>query len=189
MARSIALKLGQAARTLTSGGVIAYPSEAVYGLGCDPWNPDAVARILTLKQRPLKAGLILIASNPGQLTGWIMPGPEEEQRLYTEQRQVVTWVISADPGAPDWITGGRDSVAVRLTRHGLSAALCEAAGMALVSTSANRRGHPPAKTALGVRRMFGAQIDLVLAGSTGGKRKPSEIRDARTGAVLRAGGG
>ncbi|MGI9342571.1 MAG: L-threonylcarbamoyladenylate synthase [Gammaproteobacteria bacterium] len=180
------LKIRQAAIVVRSGGVVAYPTEGVYGLGCDPGDGDAVARILELKKRPASAGLILIAADAQQLDEWIAPGAEERQRI-AAGADGITWVVTAAPDTPEWITGGRATVAVRVTHHPVAAALCAAAHTPLVSTSANRRGCPPALTALAARRTFGAEIDCVLAGPTGGRGRPSEIRDARTGTTLRAG--
>ena len=183
------LQLRRAARIIQAGGVVAYPTEAVYGLGCDPEAGEAVLRILALKQRPMHAGLILIASDWSQLDSWIAPGEQEKKRMAKAGGPALTWVVTAAPWAPAWITGGRETIAVRVTEHPVAAMLCALADSPLVSTSANRRGHRPAGSALAARRIFGAQLDLVVNGATGGLDKPSEIRDARSGKVLRQGGG
>jgi L-threonylcarbamoyladenylate synthase len=179
--------LQRAADHVRRGGVIAYPTEAVYGLGCDPAAHPAVERIVRIKGRSAGAGLILIASDLAQLEGWIAPTASERQRLDTHTAEPVTWVVTAGPRAYALLTGGRGTLAVRLTTHPLAAALCRTVAMPLVSTSANRHGRPPARTALMVRRRFGAEVDYVLGGATGGRANPSEIRDARSGAVLRRG--
>lgn len=179
------LKIRHAADIIRSGGIVAYPTEAVYGLGCDPLDREAVDTILTLKRRPERAGMILIVADADQLDGWITPDTDFS-RLATGT-EVVTWVVEAGPLTPRWITGGRKTVAVRITNHPVAAALCVAADMPIVSTSANRRACPPAANALRVRCAFGPAIDYVLPGPTGTRLQPSEIRDARTGAVLRAG--
>jgi len=95
--------------------------------------------------------------------------------------------VTADRRCPEWITGDRSTCAVRITRHPIAAALCREAGLPLVSTSANRHGQKAAASTLAVRRLFGQHVDFILPGSTGGAARPSEIRVARTGAVLRAG--
>ena len=179
------LHLRRAARILRDGGVIAYPTEAVFGLGCDPSCEAALERILAIKGRPARAGFILIAASAGQLRGWIAPTPAEQRRLASRTAQPVTWVVTAGPRATRVLTGGRATIAVRVTAHPVAAALCRAAGMPLVSTSANMHGRPPARTALAARRRFGARVDFVLPGATGSKRRPTEIRSARTGSVLR----
>jgi L-threonylcarbamoyladenylate synthase len=177
--------LRRAARVLRSGGVIAYPTEAVFGLGCDPACRAAVTRIASLKGRPSRAGFILIAAGMGQLDGWIAPTPAEQRRLAQRTSRPVTWVVTAGPRATPALTGGRKTLAIRVTAHPVAAALCRAAAMPLVSTSANIHGRPPARTALAARRRLGRRVDLVVPGATGGHDKPTEIRDARTGAVLR----
>lgn len=180
-------RLRKAGRIIREGGVIAYPTEGVYGLGCRPDDGLAVGRLLALKGRSVAAGLILIAADPGQLAPWIDPDARERERLGRDAGQAVTWVVRASPLAPQWITGGRSTVAVRLTAHPLARGLCLAAGMPLVSTSANPHGRPPAHTAAVVQRYFPRGLDYVVRGQTLGARGPSEIRIARTGEVLRPG--
>lgn len=177
----------RAVQILLRGGVVAYPTEAVFGLGCDPACEDAVRRILQTKGRPHAAGLIVIAAGWCQLAGWMAPTKEEAARLRAVTDRPTTWVVTAGAKASSLITGGRRTIAVRLTAHPIAAALCALAGRPLVSTSANRHGRQPARSALAARRWFGAQIDLVVPGAVGGHARPSEIRDARTGRVLRAG--
>ncbi len=176
----------RAAASIAAGGVVAYPTEAVYGLGCDPLDMHAVARILDLKQRPVTAGFILLAAERSQLDPYLAElSPDVEARLEGAWPGPVTFVLPAVPGLPDWLTGGRDTVAARVTSHAIAAALCRSAGMAIVSTSANRSGHPPARSSLQVRRRFPAGLDYVLGGRTGTLAGPTEIRDGLTGAVLR----
>jgi L-threonylcarbamoyladenylate synthase len=179
------VKVRSAARIVQAGGVIAYPTEGVFGLGCDPEYIDAVRRILALKHRPESAGLILIAANLEQLDGWIDPSKQQLKRLQSKPGDAVTWVVTAGPRAPQWITGGRATLAVRITHHPVAAALCRHAGAPLVSTSANRSGRAAATSTLSVRRRFGRDIDYVVPGLTGNRQRPSEIRDAATGEVLR----
>jgi len=180
------LHLRRAARIIHDGGIIAYPTEGVFGLGCDPDRHEAVLRILALKERAVAAGLILVAADRRQLDGWINPSTDEERAL-SGTGALVTWIVTADPRCPEWITGGRATCAVRMTRHPVAAALCRAAGLPLVSTSANRHGHNAATSALAVRRLFGRRVDFIMPGMTGDATGPSEIRVAGTGAVLRAG--
>lgn len=179
--------LRQAARVVLGGGVIAYPTEAVFGLGCDPGCEEALRRIVAIKGRPDRSGFILIAADPVQFEGWIAPCPEESRRIATPHAGPLTWVVTAGPRATPLLTGGRDTLAVRVIAHPLAAGICRNAAMPIVSTSANRHGRPPARTTLEVRSRLGAVVDLVVPGATGGARRPSEIRDARTGAVLRPG--
>ena len=177
-------------RVLRGGGVIAYPTEAVWGLGCDPFDEAAVMRLLAIKQRPVDKGLILVAGatravrRPARLgraaraiaprpccASW--PGPH-------------TWIVPATARVPRWITGAHDGVAVRVSAHPGGRRAVPAFGGPLVSTSANLAGEPPAFTAPNSTRRAGA-LDGVCDGETGGLRAPTAIRDAATGAELRAG--
>lgn len=172
-----------------TGGVIAYPTEAVYGLGCHPLDPQAVLRILDLKQRPMDKGVILIAADFRQVLPYVeTPTGALRRKLQSTWPGPVTWLLPARAETPRWLRGEHDTLAVRVTAHPLAAALCQAAGTALVSTSANRAGQAPARSALRVQRIFGDGVDLIVHGALGGAGRPSEIRDARTGKVLRAGG-
>lgn len=180
-------RLRRAARLIASGGVVAYPTEAVYGLGCDPWNAEAVGRILEIKRRPEHKGLILIAADPGQLDPFVEPlSPTRMSEILATWPGPVTWLLPAKPETPSWLTGRHDTLAVRVTAHPLASALCRAAGSALVSTSANRSGLAPARTALQVRLQLGGEVDYVLTGPCGGRDQPSVIRDGVTGAFVRA---
>ena len=181
-------QLRRAAQVLHAGGVIAYPTEAVYGLGCDPLDPDAVHRLLALKGRAAAKGVILIAADLDQLAPYLAPvDPEARERAEASWPGPVTWVWPARPEVPAWLTGGRDTLAVRVTDHAPSAALCHAFGGPLVSTSANRAGRAPARSPLDVRCAFPRGVDLIVHGPLGGRGRVSAIRDVRTGAVLRAG--
>ena len=177
--------LQRAARQLRQGGVIAYPTEAVYGLGCDPLNRDAVDHLLRIKQRPVEKGLILIASGFEQLKPFVEVQPDEiRQRLDESWPGPITWLLPARTATPRWLRGDHETLAVRVTAHPLAAALCTAFGGAIVSTSANTADHPPARTALQARiRCPG--VDLIVHGATGPLRRPTPIRDAVTGKVLR----
>jgi len=169
-----------------SGGLVAYPTEAVYGLGCNPKNQKAVEQLLALKGRARSKGLILIASEYEQLVSYLAPIEKEIlERCFATWPGPVTWILPANPNIPFWLTGGRNTLAVRVTAHPLSSALCSAVGHPLVSTSANLSGHLPLKTPLAVRRVFGDRIGLVLHGTLGGADRPTMIRDARTGVTLR----
>lgn len=183
-------RLVPALRCLHAGGVIAYPTEAVFGLGCDPLNAGAVARLLAIKGRSARKGLILITHHRHSLDDWLQPVPASlEEQLQASWPGPVTWVLPVRSWVPCWLTGGRDSLAVRVTAHPGAAALCRAFGGPLVSTSANRSGHPPARTALQVRCRLGGAVDVIVPGPTGGQNRPSEIRDGRSGQVLRPGSG
>jgi len=176
-----------AANLLHAGEIIAYPTEAVWGLGCDPMNWQAVVQLLDLKSRPMEKGLILIAASVDQVLPYVKPLSELEMGRISEHRELpTTWVIPASSNAPEWITGGRDSLAVRITRHPLARALCLAFGGPIVSTSANPGGRSPAATSLRVRQYFSERVHIV-EGPLGSSSKPSEIRDLETGKIFRSG--
>ena len=128
------------------GGLIAYPTEPCYGLGCDRDNRTAVLRLLRLKQRPQRKGLILIAASYRQVARYLQPLTQAQQRqLHEAGEQAVTYLMPAHHSVPRWLRGAHGTLAVRLTAHPLAAQLCRSANSALVSTSANRSGQRPAK--------------------------------------------
>jgi L-threonylcarbamoyladenylate synthase len=178
----------KAADILLEGGVIAYPTEGVYGLGCIPQEADAVMRILAIKSRSLSAGLILISPNYALLEAWLQPSARELKAMQTKSTQPITWVVTANPTTPDWLTGGRPTLAVRISTHPIVGALCAATASALVSTSANRAGRPAARSALRAHKSLGSSVDYVLSGSLGDTSGASEIRVAQDDRVLRPAG-
>ena len=179
-------RLRLAARVIAGGGLIAYPTEAVYGLGCDPWNRAAVMRLLALKRRDPAKGLILIAARPEQLAPFVawLP-PQHMAGILASWPGPHTWLLPVRPETPHWLSGRFDTLAVRVTNHPLAAGLCRTYGGAIVSTSANVAERPPARSAFGVRRGLPGGPDLILVGACAGADRPSSIRDGRTGRVLR----
>jgi len=181
-------ELRHAVAVLNRGGVIAYPTEGCYGLGCDPRRPGAVQRILRLKRRSWRQGLILIAGRWEHLVPWVDSG--DGQAVARARRGWPgphTWLLAARRGVPRRVRGEHETIAVRITAHPLAAALCRHCHHPIVSTSANRHGRPPALTAAQVRAQFGDGVDHILAGPLGGLAGPTSIRDARTGQTLRTG--
>jgi L-threonylcarbamoyladenylate synthase len=179
-------QLHEAAQCVRAGGLVAYPTEAVYGLGCDPGNRTAVERLLRLKRRSAAKGLILIAADGPQLAPWVQwLDPPRMTEILATWPGPCTWVLPAASRTPRWLTGGRDTLAVRVTAHPIAAALCRTCGTALVSTSANLAGRSPARSPLQVRLHCPA-IDYILHGPLGGLARPSIIRDGATGRLIRA---
>jgi len=175
----------QAVKALQQGEVIAYPTEAIFGLGCDPWDEEAVLDLLELKQRPWQKGLILIASDFNQLNEFVAPlSAEQLSQVEATWPGPVTWVLPARDSTPDYLTGAHNTIAVRVTAHPVAAELCRAAGKALVSTSANITGLAPAKTHQQVRWQL-PEITTIVNGLCGNADQPSQIRDVQTGAILR----
>jgi L-threonylcarbamoyladenylate synthase len=173
------------AHYLRHGGIIAYPTESCFGLGCDPRNRKSVKRLLRLKGRPQHKGLILIASTMQQLTPYAVAfGKAQKQKLAATWPGAHTWLVPAAKDCPVWLTGHHKTIAVRVTAHALSASLCRSSGMALVSTSANRSGGKPAKTTRECYKLFGTQVKLIR-GFVGKARKPSTIQDLASGKIIR----
>ncbi|SDI58366.1 L-threonylcarbamoyladenylate synthase [Pseudomonas panipatensis] len=173
------------AKVVRDGGVIAYPTEAVWGLGCDPWNEDAVYRLLAIKARPVEKGLILVADNIRQFDFLLADLPQEWQdRLGGTWPGPNTWLVPHQNRLPEWITGEHTSVALRVSAHPLVRELCALTGP-LVSTSANPAGRPAARTRLRIEQYFRGELDGVLGGALGGRRNPSLIRDLISGRVVR----
>jgi L-threonylcarbamoyladenylate synthase len=176
--------LAHAAYIIKQGGIVAYPTESCYGLGCHPRNRQAIRRLIRIKKRPQHKGLILVAADFSQLQPYVAdispdilatwPGPH-------------TWLLPATPYVLAEILGQHPRVAVRVTDHAPAAELCRAAGTAIVSTSANRSGQRPAKTYRETLWRLGESVDFVLPGRTGKQSRPSAIVDAVTHDVIRAG--
>jgi len=181
-------RLQRALRALRAGGVIAYPTEAVFGLGCEPMSQQAVRRLLALKARSWTKGLILVAAEPEQLAPYLaaVPAPLRQRALATWPGPV-TWLWPASARVPSWIRGRSRRVAVRVSAHPWVRALCLGYGGPLVSTSANHAGALPARSALATRARFPGALSALLAGPLGGAERPSEIRDLANGRVLRPG--
>lgn len=171
---------------LKEGGVIAYPTESCYGLGCDPRNRRAVMKILRLKGRPQRKGLILIGADFSQLRPYVASLSDEQwQQISLGWPGPVTWLLPATSATPVWLRGRHRSLAVRVTAHPIAAHLCRMLGMALVSTSANRSGQRSARSDRECARLFGDEI-LTLPGQIGRRKRPSTIMDLLTGEAIRA---
>lgn len=174
-----------AARNLISKGkIIAYPTEAVYGLGCDPFNQHAVETLLALKQRSVEKGLIVLISDWSQLPSLIGVIPENAlARVRGTWPGPITWIFPKSPIIPEWVSGIYPSIAIRMTSHPIARELCVAGP--LISTSANISGHDPAVDLAGICSQFPFGIDALLSGPLGGLNKPSAIYDVLTGHQLR----
>jgi len=178
-----------ATKIFKQGGIIAYPTEAVFGLGCDPNNDSAIKTLLAIKQRSVDKGLILLASDYSQLQPYI-----DEQVISAEQLiqikarwpAAITQIMPAKAKISPLLTGGRNTIAVRITDHVDVVALCQRTQQAIISTSANISGQQTAKTWQQVTQQFGEQVDYLIKGKTLGLAQPSQIIDALSGKVLRS---
>lgn len=176
----------RAADALLGGGVIAYPTEGVFGLGCLPDDLAAIERLLYIKQRDAAKGLILIAAAPAQLRGWA-DATQLERLPVPHPQQPITWIVRPTDIVPALVTGNHAGLAVRITSNPVAAAICDAVGMPVTSTSANIAGQPVARNAYVLRRKFRHLVDFIVPGDCGPAMGPSEIRDLESGAVLRQG--
>ena len=178
-------QLRQAIKITRAGGIIAYPTEAVFGLGCDPLDIDAVKQICSMKQRSIDKGLILIVSSIDQATPYTSASNAQLKKLLSKTRKPTTWIFPASHHCPLWISGKHDSVAIRLTQHPVASQLCTYAGHALVSTSANISHRLPLRKAREIQRIFGSSVNMILHDEIGDQSQPSEIRDSCSGKKLR----
>jgi len=168
-------------------GVIAYPTEAVFGLGCLPFSIKAIQRILQMKNRPWQKGLILVASDVAQVEPFVDENYHDLLVCFDEYPDFpVTWLLPKSDIVLPIVCGSHDKIAIRLSKHPEVQALCDEAQSAIVSTSANRAGYPEMKRTEEVRNKMANQLDLVVAGAVGGYDRPSKIIDAQTQKVLRA---
>ncbi|WP_125783213.1 Sua5/YciO/YrdC/YwlC family protein [Pseudoalteromonas rubra] len=178
-----------AVEALQQGGLICYPTEAIFGLGCDPDNEQAVYALLALKDRPVEKGLILIADNFAQCLPYVDDSkiPQDKRaEIFSSWPGPVTWLLPVKASAPEWVTGGNPSIAIRVTDHPVVKELCQAFGKPIVSTSANFSGEEPAKTLAEAQAAFGDRVAFYQAGELGKQTSPSQIRDALSGKVIRS---
>lgn len=178
--------LNAAISCLNQGLVIAYPTEAVYGFGCDPFNLGAVQRLLAIKTRSIEKGLILVASEWSQIETLIEPIPPPcLTQIKSTWPGPYTWVFPASVHVPDWIKGRHSTVALRISDHPIVRELCHAFSSPLVSSSANREGELSLRDTRSVEIMFGKQIDFIVPGKVSGQANPTMIRNAITGEIIR----
>jgi len=182
------IAISNAVTALRHQQVIAYPTEAVFGLGCDPMNETAVQRLLTIKQRPVEKGLILIAANLAQLDDYIdlsKLSAEQIDKINQTWPGPATWVMPAKAQVPKWLTGKFDSIAVRVSAHPTVQTLCLAFGGPITSTSANLTGLNPCVTAVEVASQLGSLLGAIVDEAVGELAQPTTITDALTGKVYR----
>ncbi|MEL7312068.1 MAG: L-threonylcarbamoyladenylate synthase [Pseudomonadota bacterium] len=179
-------------QVLRAGGIIAYPTEGVYGLGCDPDDPRALRALIDIKRRDRSKGLIVIGANSTQLLPYIEAADHDtRERLIAaldtpSSARAVTWVVPASARCHPLLTGGRTTLAVRVTHHPTASRLCRAFGGALVSTSANTSGQAPIGRPALLIREFSHRVDAVLPRANGDQRGVSKIIDFSSGQILRA---
>ncbi len=175
------------AHIMRDGGVIACPTESVFGLSCDPFNRDAVLKLLSIKSRDPQKGLLLVASQFEQLKNLLnlddLDVHKVNQALMTWPGPY-TWVFPASSKVPTWIKGRFSTIAVRVTLHPVVKALCDNFGP-MVTTSANPEGVEPARDIQEVLKILPKGIDALIDAKVGSLSQPTQIRDVQTGEILR----
>ncbi len=176
-----------AAQVMRQGGVVAHPTEAIWGLACDPFSEAAVDYLVSLKGRPIEKGLILVSSDATHFAELLSPLDLAFQARFLEkQPRPTTWIVpDVNDQVPEWVKGMHSGVAVRVSDHPVIKALCERFGGAIITTSANPAGKAPAMTVREIRHYFRAQLDYIVDGSLGGALRPSQIIDLESGRILR----
>jgi L-threonylcarbamoyladenylate synthase len=182
----VVAQISNAVSALRSGGVIAYPTEYCFGLGCDPRDTDALGRLLKIKQRKKDQGVILIAADITQVAQYAeMRGLERFDQIENSWPGPNTWVLPAKESVSTWVRGKHSSIAMRVSSHACCLALCDEFGHPIVSTSANRHGQDALLTAADVIKEFGPELDFVVNAPVGDAAAASTIRDAISGEQLR----
>lgn len=175
-----------AVSSLKQGGVIAYPTEYCFGLGCDPHNRDALNRLLVIKNRSVDQGVILVAATIAQAQQYAhLDGLQRLTEVRESWPGPVTWLLPCADEVPTWIRGKHAKIAIRVSAHPTVQALCSRFGGAIVSTSANRHGQSELFTATEVDEEMGPEVDVIIDQAVGGAKQASQIIDAITGAQLR----
>ena len=178
--------INDAIKQLQQGQIIAYPTEAIYGLGCDPFNHNAVTQLLMIKKRSVKKGFILIASEWKQVALLIKPiDPKTLARVFETWPGPFTWTFPASKAVPYWVSGEHSSIAIRITTHPIAKLLCQQFGGPLISTSANQENNLPIRNIKILRMVFGNKIDKILEGPIGPLHRPTSIRNSITGKIFR----
>ncbi len=178
-------KIRLAVQKIKAGEIIAYPTEAVFGLGCDPLNEKTVSKLLALKHRPVEKGLILIASSFSQLEPYLVLNEKILSQITPTWPGPVTWIIPSQPWVPEWLTGNHSSLAVRVTNHPIARLLCEKNGEPLVSTSANINSKPPATKPWMVSKNLGINDLFICPGQIGKLKQTTPIYDALSNQQIR----
>ena len=163
-----------AAHIIKNGGVIAYPTDTVYGLGCDPYNADAADRINQIKNRPSDKHFILLASNIHFVQA-LFDSNDAQKKIMTESAEPTSWIVAANVNAPDWLTNKTDTITIRISQHPVVKKLCSILGHPIISTSANLSGKRPARNGLELHQFFYKKVDKILLASQTLSTKPSKI--------------
>ncbi len=176
----------QASQILQSSGVIAYPTETVWGIGCDPRQPSALRRVINLKKRDAQKGLILIAGDIKQFDFLLHDLPiEQKVKLENSWPGAVTWLVPHHNRVHPLVHGQFSTVAIRVSNHRIVKELCAQFNGPIVSTSANLAGQSTIQNAIQAMKFLGHDLDFILQGPLGDTSAPSRIIDLQTGHIIR----
>jgi len=178
------LEIKKIHRILVNGGVIAYPTESVFGLGCDPSNEQAITKILEIKKRTLEMGLVLLTPNIEIVSGWVNMNNKQLKVFSTPKPRPTTYIVPANDSAPKWLTV-KNTLAVRLSNDPFIKSICGMMGLPIVSTSANLHGERPCRSADEVEKIMGSKLDYIVFKPTGPFDNPSTIIDLSSGKTIR----
>ncbi len=174
---------------LKQGGVVAFPTDTVYGLGASIGINDAVERVYSIKERPRHMALPLLLADLSQLE-MVASSMPTYARLLAERfwPGALTLVLFKSDSVSDIVSGGSESVAVRIPAHPIPVSLARGVGTAIVGTSANLSGQPSALTADEARAQLGDKVDLIIEGDCpGGKESTIVDLTGETPVIVRQG--
>ena len=181
-----AWRISHAAHILKQGGLIAYPTEAVFGLGCLPDKTETIKKLLQLKLRPTEKGLILLAADLSQLEPYINPLENDVlEKIQSSWPGPTTWIVPTSSRTSSLIRGKFQSIAIRISAHPIVRELCQQCHSPIISTSANITGKNMSYSALDVRLTFNDQLDYILNAPLGDSDKPTVIKDALSDQIIR----
>lgn len=183
MTSQFAIRL--AAHHIRNNGIIIYPTETVYGLGCDPNSYEAVNKLTRLKQREKHSGFLLIAGNIDQLVNYITAPNQQEISRIDSTEEATSWVTTASKNTPSWLVSPDGTIGFRITKHIVTRALCDQLSHPIISTSANIKGGRPVSNTLQCHQLFAEEIDYLLTSSITRNERPSVIKRLSTGQQLR----
>ncbi|MPV86047.1 L-threonylcarbamoyladenylate synthase [Ostreibacterium oceani] len=177
IATQIATQINDAVTIIRQAGVICYPTEGVWGLGCDPQSPSAIQKLLQAKSRPADKGLILVASQFSQIEPYITINAVQRSQLDDLWPGFVTCLLPKSSNCPALVTGNHETIAIRISEHPIIVALCDALNAPLISTSANISGKPPVANLNEAKQVFAQWVEYFIDAPLGGHAKPSQIVD------------
>ena len=165
--------------------IFAYPTEGVWGIGCNPFSEKAVKKLINLKKRPKNKGIIVLAGSLQQLLPFTQHLSEKlKKRMNSKWPGPHTWLVPSSPDIPKWLIGPTGLVALRLSDHKTVIELTESFNMPICSSSANISGQEPAKNLDEIRTFFGNKV-LIIEGELGGLKKPTPVQNLESKEWLR----